>query len=99
MDKLVKCLVWDLDNTLWRGTLLEGDDVRLAPGVVATLRALDERGILHSVVSRNDHDAAWNTLEALGVADYFLRPRIGWGRKPDAWKVTSFGLHEVGSCT
>ena len=25
----VKCLVWDLDNTLWQGTLLEGDDVRL----------------------------------------------------------------------
>ncbi len=23
----IKCLVWDLDDTLWRGTLLEGDSV------------------------------------------------------------------------
>ena len=25
---LVKCLVWDLDNTLWQGTLLEDEEVR-----------------------------------------------------------------------
>jgi methoxymalonate biosynthesis protein len=93
MDKLVKCLVWDLDNTLWRGTLLEGDDVRLAPGVAETLRTLDERGVLHSIVSRNDHDAAWNTLESLGVADYFLHPRIGWGRKPDALREVAEALN------
>jgi hypothetical protein len=24
---LVKCLVWDLDNTLWQGTLLEDNEV------------------------------------------------------------------------
>ena len=51
---LVKCLVWDLDGTLWRGTLLEGDDVVLADGVLDTLRELDRRGVLHSIASRND---------------------------------------------
>ncbi|MFF5252607.1 HAD-IIIC family phosphatase [Streptomyces leeuwenhoekii] len=80
----VKCLVWDLDNTLWQGVLLENDTLTLRPGVLEVLRRLDERGILHSVASRNDHDDAWKRLEVLGVAEYFVLPRIGWGRKSDS---------------
>jgi methoxymalonate biosynthesis protein len=80
----VKCLVWDLDNTLWRGTLLEDGPVELAAGVRAAIEALDERGILQSVASRNDFDLAWARLEALGVADYLLLPQIGWGQKSAA---------------
>ncbi|MEM7353889.1 MAG: HAD-IIIC family phosphatase [Acidobacteriota bacterium] len=79
--KTVKVLVWDLDNTLWSGTLLEGDDVRLRPGVKETLDALDRRGILHSIASKNDADTAMTKLEELGVADYFLYPQIGWSAK------------------
>jgi methoxymalonate biosynthesis protein len=86
---LVKCLIWDLDETLWQGTLLEGDDVRLRPGVRETLRELDRRGILHSVASRNDHDQALAALERLGVADYFVFPQIGWGRKPAAVRAVA----------
>jgi methoxymalonate biosynthesis protein len=80
----VKCLVWDLDNTLWQGTLLEDEQVSLTAGVREVIAALDSRGILQSVASRNDHDLAWARLEALGVAEYFLLPQIGWGRKSDA---------------
>lgn len=82
--RTIKCLIWDLDETLWRGTLLEGDDVVLADSVLDVLSGLDERGILHSIASRNDPDTALAALERLGVADYFLYPQIGWGRKPDA---------------
>ncbi|MFI9384869.1 HAD-IIIC family phosphatase [Kutzneria sp. NPDC052558] len=81
MSKVVKCVVWDLDNTLWRGTLLEDGDVELAEGVKEVLAELDGRGILHAVASKNDHDLAWARLEKLGVAEYFLTPRIGWGAK------------------
>ncbi|AYF31963.1 hypothetical protein CSH63_31875 [Micromonospora tulbaghiae] len=80
----MKCLVWDLDNTVWDGTLLEGDELRLRPGVRETVEALDARGILHSVASRNDHETAWEQLEKFGLADYFVLPRIGFGRKSDA---------------
>lgn len=79
--KTVKVLVWDLDNTLWDGTLLEGDDVQLRDGVEELLDTLDRRGILHSVASRNDHDAAWAKLQELGVDHYFLYPQIHWGSK------------------
>ncbi|MGW0249793.1 HAD-IIIC family phosphatase [Nocardia goodfellowii] len=76
-----KCVVWDLDNTLWDGVLLEDGDVELRPGVRHTLEVLDERGILHSIASRNDPEAALSKLEELGVADYFLYPQIGWHTK------------------
>ena len=81
---LVKCLVWDLDNTLWRGTLLEDTEVHLPDEVRAVIVELDSRGILQSIASKNDHDLAWRRLEELGVADYFLVPQISWGRKSDA---------------
>jgi FkbH-like protein len=82
--KVVKVVVWDLDETLWHGTLLEGDDVRLRDGVVDLLATLDGRGILHSLASRNDHDHAMGKLRELGVADFFLYPQIGWGSKAAA---------------
>ncbi|MFF5175195.1 HAD-IIIC family phosphatase [Micromonospora sp. NPDC000089] len=80
----VKCLVWDLDNTLWRGTLLEDGTVTVPDVVRETIVTLDARGILQSVASRNDHDHAWARLEELGLAEYFVVPQIGWGRKPDS---------------
>lgn len=76
-----KCVVWDLDNTLWNGVLLEGDRVTVRPGVRDALHTLDERGLLHSIASRNDPEAAAAKLERLGLAEYFLAPRIGWGTK------------------
>ena len=77
----VKCVVWDLDNTLWDGTLLEGDDVRPRPEVVAAIKHLDELGILHSVASKNDAEAAGRRLTELGLDEYFLHPQISWSAK------------------
>ncbi|MFF7473116.1 HAD-IIIC family phosphatase [Streptomyces sp. NPDC008092] len=80
----VKCLVWDLDNTLWQGILPDGDDVRITDAVRHVVAELDRRGILQAVSSKNDHDLAWQRLEQLGVADYFVLPHIGWGPKSDS---------------
>src|ERR1044071_8510842 len=77
----IKCVVWDLDNTVWDGILLEDPEVKLRPGVAEAIRELDERGILHSVASRNDHEAAMRKLAELGLAEYFLYPRINWNSK------------------
>ncbi|MFD9941085.1 HAD-IIIC family phosphatase [Nonomuraea sp. NPDC059023] len=80
----IKCLVWDLDNTLWQGTLLEDGDVRVSEQVREVIAALDARGILQSISSKNDHDLAWARLERLGLSEYFVLPRIGWGPKSAA---------------
>lgn len=77
----VKCVVWDLDNTLWRGTILEDGDVTVRPEVVDEIRRLDEIGVLHSIASKNDHDTAMAKLRELGLDEYFLYPQINWNPK------------------
>lgn len=77
-----KCVVFDLDDTLWRGILLEGD-VELMPDVESMLRRLDERGILVSVASKNAHADAMERLRTFGIANYMLHPAIGWGAKSE----------------
>ncbi len=79
----IKCVVWDLDNTLWDGVLVESEQVSLKAGIADTLRQLDERGILLSIASKNSHDHAWSKLEELGIADYFLYPKINWQPKSE----------------
>ncbi|MEU3850047.1 HAD-IIIC family phosphatase [Streptomyces sp. NPDC029554] len=81
---VVKCLVWDLDDTLWQGTVLEGDAPRPSPAALATLKALDERGILHAVASRGDHATATAHLTALGLLELFTVVEVGWGAKSEA---------------
>lgn len=93
MADTVKCLVWDLDNTLWRGTLLEDGDVPLMEGIRDVVVALDERGILQSVCSKNDPDLALARLSALGLAEYFVLPQVGWGRKSDAVRTIAEALN------
>jgi FkbH-like protein len=78
-----KCVVFDLDNTLWQGVLLETDQVRLLPQVLPLLRELDQRGILLTIASKNTHDHALAKLSELGIEEYFIFPRINWGPKSE----------------
>lgn len=77
----IKCVVWDLDNTVWDGVLLESGNVRLRPQVREVMQALDQRGILQSIASRNDEPLASAKLEQFDLLDYFLCPQINWGPK------------------
>jgi len=77
----IKCVVWDLDDTLWNGVLLEDETVTVRPGIRDCLETLDRRGIVHSIASRNDPQAATVKLAELGLAEYFVHPQINWGSK------------------
>jgi FkbH-like protein len=77
MSAVKKCIVWDLDNTLWDGVCLEGD-VLVRDGVIRTIQELDRRGILHSIASRGDEDLAMKVLKERGIDGLFLVPRINW---------------------
>ena len=74
-------MVWDLDNTLWHGTLLEGDTVRLKDGIADVLEELDSRGILHSIASKNHYYDAISHLRKFGIEKFFLYPEINWNAK------------------
>ncbi len=89
----IKCLVWDLDDTIWDGVLLEGGGRSLKPGVLETVQELDRRGILQSLASRNDHEAALARLEEFGLAEYFLYPQINFGPKSDSVKIIAEKLN------
>ena len=80
-EQQVKCVVWDLDDTVWDGILLEDETVTLKPRIEEVVRTLDSRGILHSIASRNEPEKATAKLRDLGLAEYFLYPQIGWNAK------------------
>ncbi len=85
-EKKVKCVVWDLDNTLWDGVLIEDEQVQLKEEAVAVMKELDRRGILQSISSKNDFDLAEQKLREFGLWDYFIYPQISWNSKSEAVK-------------
>ncbi len=79
--KETKCVIWDLDETIWDGILPEMDAVKLKPGIKEIIQTLDSRGVLHSVASKNDYDDAMGKLREFGLDTYFLHPEINWNAK------------------
>jgi methoxymalonate biosynthesis protein len=81
---VIKCVVWDIDNTLLAGTYLESGDQPppARPGLLAVARTLDERGIVHALASRNPPSAAEYVAAVTGLP--FAAAECGWGRKSDA---------------
>ncbi|MEH6475010.1 MAG: HAD-IIIC family phosphatase [Sneathiella sp.] len=82
----IKCVVWDLDNTLWKGTLIEDgeDNVVINEDAVALIKDLDQRGIINSVASKNNAEDALTVLNKYGLEEFFLYPDISWGPKSQA---------------
>ena len=79
----VKCVVFDLDNTLWDGVI--GDDgaekIILKPYIQHLIIELDRRGILCSISSKNEFETAFSKIKELGLEQYFLYPQINWNPK------------------
>ncbi len=89
--RMAKCVVWDLDNTLWRGTLVEDgiEGIELRTDVIEVIKELDKRGILHSIASKNSYDEAMKVLNKYQLDQYFLFPQISWNPKSEAIKHIS----------
>lgn len=77
MAAIKKCLVWDLDNTLWDGVCLEGN-VSIKKDVMISLTELDNRGIINSIASRGDEELSMNVLKKNKIDDFFILPQINW---------------------
>lgn len=89
----VKVVAWDLDNTLWRGTLVNGEGVVPNKDAIDTIKELDKRGILNTIVSKNDEQPAMDLIDSLGLKDYFLYPAINWGQKSENLKIIAKHLN------
>ena len=83
LENKVKLVIWDLDDTFWTGTLTEGG-ITPIPGNAERVIELSKRGIINSICSKNDPEAAKAKLTELGVWDYFVFPAISFSPKGKA---------------
>jgi FkbH-like protein len=76
----VKLVIWDLDDTFWRGTLSEGP-VALDSGRADLVRTLNRRGIVNAICSKNDLEPVRAELERFGLWEEFVFSRVDWTPK------------------
>jgi len=68
----IKCVIWDLDETVWDGSLAEKDTVKPREDIINIIADLDKKGIINSICSKNDYDDTKSLLEKLNIWDYFV---------------------------
>lgn len=82
--KGIKLVIWDLDETLWDGTLDDVGELRLNDYRVDVVRRLNQSGIVSAICSKNEFAVARKALEDFGLWDEFVFPRISFVPKGDA---------------
>ncbi len=80
MDENVRLVIWDLDDTFWRGTLTEGG-IDYLPQNHDIVVELARRGIPSSICSRNSLAPVRRILEEHGLWQYFVFPSVNWEPK------------------
>lgn len=84
--EMVKLIIWDLDETLWSGTLAEDGKVEISLFHIDLIKTLTKRGIISSICSKNNLEQARWELEKCGLWDYFVFPHIDFTPKGGAVK-------------
>lgn len=81
---MIKCVIWDLDNTLLDGVYLESNGGPPAANAELTvvLHQLAGRGILQAIASRNPPEACQHAAQA--TDHEFAVAQCGWGAKSAA---------------
>lgn len=77
----VRLVIWDLDETFWRGTVTEGGIREYVQAHHDIVIALARRGIMSSICSKNDLANIAAILRDHGIWDYFIFPSIDWTPK------------------
>ena len=80
MTEAIRLIIWDLDDTFWRGTLTEGG-MEFLPSNRDIVIEMARRGIMSSICSKNDFEQVRAILEEHAVWDYFIFPSIAWSSK------------------
>ena len=90
----VKLVIWDLDETFWKGTLSEGH-IEPSQENINLVRLLTRKGIVNSICSKNDYESAKKELIRISnIWDMFVFPSINWNPKGQrtAELIRSMGL-------
>lgn len=81
----IRLIIWDLDETFWKGTLSEGS-IEIPDLHIHIIKKLTDRGIINSICSKNDMEMVKKILEEKNIWQYFVFPMISWGPKGPAIK-------------
>ena len=83
----IKLVIWDLDDTLWTGTLSEGE-VTVSTQNLQLVKRLTDIGIVNSICSKNDLEPVQKKLKELGVFEQFVFISVNWEPKGGRIKQT-----------
>ncbi|MHA6720444.1 hypothetical protein ACX40Y_13475 [Sphingomonas sp. RS6] len=81
---MVKLVIWDLDDTLWQGTLADGEAVVPFAHRFDLVRRLNDHGVVSAICSKNDPARAEAHLREFGLWDQFVFPSIAFAPKGPA---------------
>jgi FkbH-like protein len=82
--RILKLVIWDLDETLLTGILVEGDKEANSQAE-RLLAELEERGVLQALATQNQPEIVPSALKLLGWSDLFVQVVVSLG--PKAKKV------------
>jgi FkbH-like protein len=77
----IRLVVWDLDETFWRGTLTEGGIKEYVRAHHDIIIELARRGIMSSICSKNNLAEVREIFTREGLWDYFIFPSVDWSPK------------------
>jgi len=81
----IKLIIWDLDDTFWKGILCEGN-VKIPLINICLLKKFVNTGIMNSICSKNDFLQVKNVLEKNNLWELFVFPEISYMPKGEAVK-------------
>lgn len=76
----IKLVIWDLDETFWKGTLSE-EQVEIPDINRQTVLRLTDVGVVNSICSKNDWEPVKEELEQAGLLEFFVFPSVNWEPK------------------
>ena len=76
--RILKLVIWDLDETLLAGILVEGDK-EVNPQAERCLAELEKRGVLQALATQNQPEIILPALELLGWSDLFVQVVVSLG--------------------
>jgi len=82
--RLLKLVIWDLDETILTGILEEGDQ-DIDPAARTAMKQLDDRGILQALATQNRPELIPDAIQQFGWSGLFVQVKVDLG--PKARKV------------
>ena len=97
MISKIKIVIWDLDETLWKGTIDDGDNIVIPQENIDLINDLNDRGIVNSICSKNDVDKVRAVLKKNNLIDSFVFISADWSSKGPRVKelLQKIGLRSV----